>query len=85
MTQVQQLVANLLAQGLLQNQLEPHDLKVLVLVLGPDRETVLGCELKPFSEIAPILGAETMGEAFSQQSLTGKAPQNFAPTYSSQS
>jgi hypothetical protein len=59
LTPVQQLVANLLAQGLLQNQLEPHDLKILVLVLGPDRETVLGCDLKPFSEIAPIIAAES--------------------------
>lgn len=62
MTPVQQIVANLLAQGLLQNQLEPHDLKVLVLVLGPDRETVLGCELKPFSEIAPIIAAESFAQ-----------------------
>jgi len=83
LTPVQQLVANLLAQGLLQNQLEPHDLKVLVLVLGSDRETVLGCELRPFSEIAPILGVETMGEAFPPQPLAGESSQDFALTSSS--
>jgi hypothetical protein len=58
LTTIQQLVANLLAQGLFHNQLEPGDPKVLVLVLCPDRETVLGCELKPFSEIAAIVGVE---------------------------
>jgi len=73
----------LLVQGLLQNQLEPYDLMVLVLVLGPDRETVLGCELKPFSEIAPILGVETMDEAFPPQPLAGKSSKDFAPTSSS--
>jgi len=80
LTPVHQLVANLLAQGLLQNQLEPHDLKVLVLVLGPDRETVLGCELKPFSEIAPIIGADAMGEALPLQALSAKSSQCFAHT-----
>jgi hypothetical protein len=64
LTPVQQFVANLLAQGLLHNQFAPDDLKVLVLVLGPDRETVLNCELKSFSDIVPILGVE----AFSQPS-----------------
>ncbi len=56
MSQVQQMIANLLAQALLHNQLIPADPKVLVLVLDADRQTVLGCNLRPFSEIASLVG-----------------------------
>lgn len=38
-------LTNLNAQALLQNQLAPGDPQILVLVLSPDRQAVLDCEL----------------------------------------
>ena len=51
-----QTLTNLTAQGLLHNQLAPGDPQILVLVLSPDRQAVLDCELKPFSEVAALFG-----------------------------
>lgn len=53
-----QRLTNLAAQSLLRNQLSPGDPHVLVLVLGQDRQTVLDCELKPFSEVTALFASQ---------------------------
>ena len=52
-----QTLTNLTAQGLLHNQLAPGDPQILVLVLSQDRQAVLDCKLKPFSEVAALFGS----------------------------
>ena len=55
LTDLPNKLANLVAQGRLQAQINPGDPPVAVLVLASDQQTILDCELRPFSELAAAL------------------------------
>jgi hypothetical protein len=57
-TDLSNKLANLVAQGQLQAQLNPSDPHVAVLVLASDHQTILDCELRPFSELAAALSIQ---------------------------
>ena len=68
-TDLSNKLANLVAQGRLQAQINPVDPPVAVLVLASDHQTILDCELRPFSELAAALTVQEPISPFQGEEL----------------